>query len=465
MKQSKFSEANTEAFYDSEDSLYRSFWDSEGSLHWGYFDNLTEAKTEDFITACKRWNEYMLSQSGITKDSRVLDLGCGNGNTAIWLSQQTGCQVVGVDISSVRIENAQAKAQQYPSLKLEFKKASATNLPDEEGSFSHVWSQAALYHVHDRHLALQEIHRVLEEGGTLIFDDLVTPTQEINEMAHKYVYDRLLFEPIFSLDSYKDFLTQLGFMVLATKDLSENLHKSYELLSQLALPQYPELSVAYDKMCEAIQTNQLGWSFYLCEKVSDRLSWIYQNSNRYSLEQKYNAWAAIYDTELDKPYRCSPIQSANALAKVLPNQDVTILDAGAGTGMVGEALAKLGYTNIVGVDLSEEMLEAARKKQVYTALYQGNLEKRLDFASVASYDAILAVGVFTFGHAHPRALKSLSRLLKTGGYFILTVRADYYNDIESLHEVLKELSWHLISREQFNIFEAEAMYILVFQKL
>jgi SAM-dependent methyltransferase len=111
------------------------------------------------------------------------------------------------------------------------------------------------------------------------------------------------------------------------------------------------------------------------------------------------------------------------------------------------------------------MLEAARKKQVYTALYQGNLEKRLDFASVASYDAILAVGVFTFGHAHPRALKSLSRLLKTGGYFILTVRADYYNDIESLHEVLKELSWHLISREQFNIFEAEAMYILVFQKL
>ncbi|NEP07889.1 MAG: ubiquinone/menaquinone biosynthesis protein, partial [Okeania sp. SIO4D6] len=96
MKQSKFSEVDTEVFYDSEDSLYRSFWDSEGSLHWGYFEKLTTAKTEDFIPACKRWNEYMLFQSGITKDSRVLDLGCGNGNTAIWLSQETGCEVVGV---------------------------------------------------------------------------------------------------------------------------------------------------------------------------------------------------------------------------------------------------------------------------------------------------------------------------------------------------------------------------------
>ncbi len=44
MTKSKFTEAETEAFYDAEDSLYRSFWDSEGSLHWGYFENGTQAK-------------------------------------------------------------------------------------------------------------------------------------------------------------------------------------------------------------------------------------------------------------------------------------------------------------------------------------------------------------------------------------------------------------------------------------
>ncbi|MBW4573027.1 MAG: methyltransferase domain-containing protein [Tolypothrix carrinoi HA7290-LM1] len=464
MTQNQFTEADTEAFYDNEDSLYKSFWDSEGSLHWGYFENLTEVSAEDFIPACKHWNQYMLSHSGITQESQILDLGCGNGNTAIWLAQQTGCKVIGVDISGVRIENAKSKAQEYPSLHLEFQKASATNLPFESGSFTHVWSQAALYHVHERPKALREIHRVLKERGTFLFDDLVTPTQEINEEARKYVYERLLFEPIFSLESYKDFLTQLGFMVLTAKDLSLHLHKSYKLLSVLALPQYPDLSTAYEKMCTAIKALQVGWSFYLCEKVNDRLSWIYENSEKHSLEHKYDAWASVYDTELDQPYRCSPVQSASALAKVLPNKDATILDTGAGTGMVGEALAELGYTNIAGVDLSFEMLEVARKKQVYTALYQGNLEEPLAFASEQSFDAILAVGVFTFGHAHPRALKSLSSLLKTDGYFVLTVRVDYYNDTESLHEILKELSWNLISREQFNIFETEPMYVLVFQK-
>lgn len=464
MTQSKYSETDTEAFYDSEDSLYRSFWDSEGSLHWGYFENLTEAKTEDFITACKRWNEYMLSQSGITKDSRVLDLGCGNGNTAIWLSQQTGCEVVGVDLSGVRIENAKTKAQEYPSLRLDFVKASATDLPFEDKSFTHVWSQATLYHVHDRHEALRETYRLLEEGGTFIFDDLISPTQEINEMARKYVYDRLLFEPIFSLNSYKEFLSELGFMVLATQDLKEHLYKSYELLSQLAVGKYPELSAAYDRMCEAIRTDQLGWGYYSCEKVSDRLSWVYKNDEEHNLEQKYDAWAGAYDQDLDQPYRCSPVNTANALAKVLPDKDATILDAGAGTGMVGEALAELGYKNIIGVDLSEQMLEVARQKQVYTALYQGNLEEPLSFASEASYDAILSVGVFTFGHVHPRALKSLSSLLKSGGYFVLTVRADYYNENNSLHEVLKELAWNKISQESFNIFETEAMYAIIYSK-
>ncbi|NEO53495.1 MAG: methyltransferase domain-containing protein [Okeania sp. SIO3B5] len=145
------------------------------------------------------------------------------------------------------------------------------------------------------------------------------------------------------------------------------------LLSQLALPQYPELSAAYDKMCEAIQTDKLGWAYYLCEKVSDRLSWIYETNNQQSLRDKYDAWSRIYDAELDQPYRISPILSARALAGVLPDKEASILDAGAGTGMVGEALAELGYSNIVGVDLSEEMLEVARNKQVDRALHQGNL--------------------------------------------------------------------------------------------
>ena len=464
MVKTKYSETETEEFYDREDDLYRSFWDSEGSLHWGYFEDLTSTASNEFLPACKRWNQYMLQRSGITNHSKVLDIGCGNGNTAVWLAQQTGCEVVGIDISQVRIDNAQHKAKDYPTLRLSFNKASGTNLPFADGEFTHVWSQATLYHIHDRTAALQEIQRVLKEGGTFLFDDLVTPVAEISETSRRYVYERLLFEPTFSPESYTETLSKLGLMVLESTDLSQHLHKSYELLSQLALPQYPDLNSAYIKMCAAIEQRELGWSFYLCEKVSDRLSWIYDTKDHQSLANKYDAWSHLYDSELNESYRISPIQSARALDQVLGNKQASILDAGAGTGMVGEALAELGYTNITAVDLSPQMLEVARGKQVYQALYQGDLENSLSFVEPNSFDAIISVGVFTYGHATPQALHNLFPLLKSGGYFVLTVRVDYYEENQVLRQIIDELSWSLCDKAEFKIFDTEAMYALVFQR-
>ena len=105
---SRFTEQETEAFYDAEDALYRSFWDDEGSLHWGWFD---EETGEDFLLACASLNRRMLDKARIDAGSAVLDLGCGNGNTATWLCQSTGCRVTGIDLSGVRINNAVASVK------------------------------------------------------------------------------------------------------------------------------------------------------------------------------------------------------------------------------------------------------------------------------------------------------------------------------------------------------------------
>ena len=75
----KFTEHDTEAFYDAEDALYRSFWDQEGSLHWGIFD---ESTGWDFLKACGNLNSTMVETAHNDKDSHVLDMGCGNGATA-----------------------------------------------------------------------------------------------------------------------------------------------------------------------------------------------------------------------------------------------------------------------------------------------------------------------------------------------------------------------------------------------
>lgn len=270
MKKSIFTEADTEALFDDRerDERFRSFWNPEGSLHWGYFNDLANARPEDFVPACNRWDEYMLEQSGINSESRVLEVACGNGNASIWLAQQTGCKVVGIDLSSNHIDNAQKKASNYPSLRVSFQKESATNLPFPNNSFTHVWSQAALYHIFDRYKALEEVYRVLETGGIFLFDDLVTPTDEVSEMSRKYVYDRLLFEPTYSPEIYAEKLSQIGFKVLQQTDLSNHLNKSYELVSELSKEKYPDLSSAFDKTQNAIAARELGWYFYLSQKPS-----------------------------------------------------------------------------------------------------------------------------------------------------------------------------------------------------
>ena len=178
----------------------------------------------------------MANKAGLLPESSLLDIGCGNGNTAMWLSSARECSVVGVDLSGVRINYAIQALEGAPAPlrdRVRFEKASATALPFEDGSFSHVWSQATIYHIPDKEATLREAYRALADGGVFIFDDLIKPKPDISEAARTYVYDRLLFDTDFSFQSYQDALEKTGFRVLEAVDLSERLHASYSHLASV----------------------------------------------------------------------------------------------------------------------------------------------------------------------------------------------------------------------------------------
>jgi|TARA_B110000211_G_scaffold212177_1_gene251644 ubiquinone/menaquinone biosynthesis C-methylase UbiE len=109
------------------------------------------------------------------------------------------------------------------------------------------------------------------------------------------------------------------------------------------------------------------------------------------------------------------------LFKYLKNKRAKILDAGCGTGLVGDVLYKKNYKNIVGVDFSQEMLNRALKKNVYQSLNLCDLTQKLDFED-NSFDAIVCAGTFTCGHVGPKALYEMVRITKNGGYISFTVR-------------------------------------------
>ncbi len=80
----------------------------------------------------------------------------------------------------------------------------------------------------------------------------------------------------------------------------------------------------------------------------------------------------------------------------------------------------LGYSNLIGVDMSDGMLARAEARKIYTDLRNRVLGEPLDFAD-GSMAAIVSTGVFTTGHGPAHAWDELTRITRRGGHLIFTV--------------------------------------------
>lgn len=98
-----------------------------------------------------------------------------------------------------------------------------------------------------------------------------------------------------------------------------------------------------------------------------------------------------------------------------PKDQLKILDAGAGTGLTGVELYKLGYTNIEALDISQEMLNVAEKKGVYKRFVCTPLtEQRIAEFETGEFDALISAGVLVKAHVRPAAFVEMIRMVKTG---------------------------------------------------
>jgi SAM-dependent methyltransferase len=92
---------------------------------------------------------------------RVLDLGCGSCENALWLP--AGCRYVGFDVSTTALVLARQWGR--PGSRV---RGDAESLPFRTGSFDAVLSTYALEHFHEPGRTLLEAARVLRPGGLLL---------------------------------------------------------------------------------------------------------------------------------------------------------------------------------------------------------------------------------------------------------------------------------------------------------
>ena len=139
----------------------------------------------------------------------------------------------------------------------------------------------------------------------------------------------------------------------------------------------------------------------------------------------YQRWAGTYDQEVgvDNGY-AQPARCAAALARVASSCD-HVLDVGCGTGLSGVAMRDVGFTRLDGCDFSPPMLERAAETGVYRQLFEADLNAGLDIDGDA-YDHAVAVGVFSFGHIRPDALREVLRVVRAGGAVVVGVNDHFW---------------------------------------
>lgn len=135
----------------------------------------------------------------------------------------------------------------------------------------------------------------------------------------------------------------------------------------------------------------------------------------------FNKIAAGYDRMnhimtlgMDRRWRRKAVREA-----VSGKSHAQVLDVASGTGDMAVELLRLGH-NVTGVDISEEMLEIARKKIASNESYSSSFGSQLSNAENmpfpdASFDSVTcAFGVRNFQHLD-QGVAEMSRVLKQGG--------------------------------------------------
>jgi SAM-dependent methyltransferase len=159
----------------------------------------------------------------LSADSHALEVASGSGGPALYLADQCGCRVTGVDVNPAGIATAvQAARRAGVGDRVSFKIADATaRLPFADNQFDAMLCIDSMNHFPDRLQALREWHRVLKPGGRAVFTDPVVVTGPVTneELAARSSIGLFVFVP---RHLNEEIIADAGFRLLHQHDVTEN---------------------------------------------------------------------------------------------------------------------------------------------------------------------------------------------------------------------------------------------------
>ncbi len=227
-------------YYDECQVDYAMIWGTNDhlSMHYGYHE---DGMSHD--EAVVNLTRVVAERADIDADDRVLDAGCGVGGSAIWIAENHGTEVTGININQNQIEKARRGASRHGVEDLtDFRVMDFTDTEFEDESFSVVWAVEAACHAEDKQEFLREMYRVLEPGGRIVVADGFVGKDELSDREVNGLEAMLEGMAAPNLDTYEEFLEhaeEVGFTGVEFEDRYDSVYPSARriyLMTLLTLP-------------------------------------------------------------------------------------------------------------------------------------------------------------------------------------------------------------------------------------
>jgi len=171
---------------------------------------------------------------------------------------------------------------------------------------------------------------------------------------------------------------------------------------------------------------------------------IYKLKKTDEVMKYYDEWGEKnkYDKDMVEWNYTGPKETSEVYIKYCDNKDAKIYDAGCGTGLVGVELKKYGFKNFYGADLSQKLLDLV-PKGLYQKLYKVDLNKPIQEKD-NTFDTVMCVGTFTFGHVKPPALDEFIRITKNNGLICFTINEGIHEEYgfdKKIDQLNKDNKW------------------------
>jgi sarcosine/dimethylglycine N-methyltransferase len=178
-----------------------------------------ESAEEDLDQAKSRTVEKLGHWLGIKAGSKLVDLGCGTGESAAHLCRTFNCEVVGMDPVPEQIRFATAAIPGDLKERLSYAQGRAESSALPASHFDGVLSIEVFCYVEAIDRALEECKRILKPGSALVFSDIVMQGPRTHHSDFYFDTAKLGRVPD-TISQYKARLASLGFTQVEAIDQS-----------------------------------------------------------------------------------------------------------------------------------------------------------------------------------------------------------------------------------------------------